>query len=81
MKLPKYFYFRVKSINKGTGMLLEDASDADVVEVVRCRDCESCIDGFICTKGHFSGMTFPNNFCSEGRRNKSNNSEEANADV
>ena len=40
MKLPKYLYFRVKSINKGTGMLLEDASDADVVEVVRCRDCE-----------------------------------------
>ena len=61
--------------------MVEDASDVDVVEVVRCRDCESCIDGFICTKGHFSGMTFPNNFCSEGRRNKSNNSEEANADV
>lgn len=37
MKPPKYFYFRVK-----TGMdkiELEDASDADVIEVVRCKDC------------------------------------------
>lgn len=38
MKPPKYYYFRVKTgINK---IALEDASDADVVEVVRCRDCK-----------------------------------------
>lgn len=39
MKIPKYFYFRVRVINKGTGVEVEDASDADVVEVVRCKDC------------------------------------------
>ena len=37
--LPKYFYFRVKPINKGTGVRIEEANDADVVEVVRCKDC------------------------------------------
>ncbi len=38
MKPPKYFYFRVKTgIDK---IELEDASDADVVEVVRCKDCK-----------------------------------------
>lgn len=38
MKPPKYFYFRVKTgIDK---IALEDASDADVVEVVRCKDCK-----------------------------------------
>ena len=43
MKIPKYFYFRVKPINKGTGIELEDASDVDVVEVVRCKDCKHWI--------------------------------------
>jgi len=43
MKPPKYFYFRVKTgINK---IALEDASDADVVEVVRCRDCKYAPSG------------------------------------
>ena len=37
MKPPKYFYFRVKA--DIDGITLEDASDADVVEVVRCKDC------------------------------------------
>ena len=36
--VPKYFYFRVHA-NK-TSIEIEDASDADVVEVVRCRDCK-----------------------------------------
>ena len=39
MRIPKYFYFRVRVINKGTGVEVEDASDVDVVEVVRCKDC------------------------------------------
>ena len=43
MKIPKYFYFRVKPINKGTGIELEDASEVDVVEVVRCKDCKHWI--------------------------------------
>ena len=40
MDIPKYFYFRVRVINKGTSVEVEDASDADVVEVVRCKDCK-----------------------------------------
>lgn len=36
--VPKYFYFRVHA-NK-TSIEIEDASDADVVEVVRCKDCK-----------------------------------------
>ena len=39
MEIPKYFYYRVRVINKGTGVEIEDASDVDVVEVVRCKDC------------------------------------------
>lgn len=40
MELPKYFYFRVRPKNMGTEVDLEDASDVDVVEVVRCKDCK-----------------------------------------
>lgn len=47
---------------------LQQATPADVVEVVRCEDCEACIDGFICKDGQFGGKTFPNNFCSAGER-------------
>ncbi len=39
MKLPKFFYFLVKSEEKGTKIVLENASDRDVVEVIRCREC------------------------------------------
>lgn len=37
--LPKYFYFRVRATRHGTAIEVEDASDCDVVEVVRCKDC------------------------------------------
>ena len=40
MKVPKYFYFRVKPVNHGTALDIENASDVDVVEVVRCKDCK-----------------------------------------
>ena len=40
MKLPKYFYFRVTTQNHGTAIEVEDASNEDVVEVVRCKDCK-----------------------------------------
>ena len=43
MEAPKYFYFRVKAVNHGTALQLENASDADVVEVVRCKDCKHWI--------------------------------------
>ena len=49
MKPPKYFYFRVNADKNG--ITLEDASDTDVVEVVRCYDCvhaeESLVSGCV----------------------------------
>lgn len=37
-KIPEYFYFCVHAGK--TSIELEDASDVDVVEVVRCKDCK-----------------------------------------
>lgn len=41
MELPKYFYFRLHPAEKGTAVEIDDASDVDVVEVVRCKDCKA----------------------------------------
>ena len=81
MDIPKYFYFRVRVINKGTGVEIEDASDADVVEVVRCKDCKwyrNANDKYVPrTCDHWSEMFFyyegwesvdENGFCSWGER-------------
>lgn len=40
MQIPKYFYFRIKTDRKGLTVEVEDASDVDVAEVVRCRECK-----------------------------------------
>lgn len=43
MKIPKYFYFRVRVKGNHHGKAeieVEDASDEDVVEIVRCKDCK-----------------------------------------
>ena len=40
VKIPKHFYFRVHPMKHGTDVEIEDASDVDVVEAVRCKDCE-----------------------------------------
>ena len=53
METPKYFYFRVRVINKGTSIEVEDASDVDVVEVVRCKDCKH---------GERDDIDFPNQY-------------------
>lgn len=46
------------------------APTIDVVEVVRCKDCEEYIpwlDGKICGRiGSYYGNTKPNDFCSRG---------------
>ena len=84
MEIPKYFYFRVRAINKGTGVEVEDASDVDVVEVVRCKDCYYCAteksfgkeylycDAFYeHAEGDLIGaslMVEPNHFCAWGER-------------
>jgi hypothetical protein len=64
-KLPKYFYFRLHSLKHGTEVEIEDASDVDVVEVVRCKDCKhrptlTEADGHI---GQGFCLEFPDNVC------------------
>ena len=67
MEIPKYFYFRVRAINKGTSIEVEDASDVDVVEVVRCKDCVHFWNG-ICN-AHIDVIDMDeNDFCSLGER-------------
>lgn len=62
--IPKYFYFRVHANMKN--IEIEDASDVDVVEVVRCRDCK-WKDGAECVR--FSDVRpFPYDYCSRGER-------------
>lgn len=67
MEIPKYFYFRVRVINKGTSVEVEDASDVDVVEVIRCKDCVYFWDG-VCTAHTDAICTDENEFCSWGER-------------
>ena len=70
MKMPKYFYYRVKVVNKGCGVEVENASDVDVAEVVRCADClhySELIPGTIpvCLRyGDFK----ENDYCSHGEK-------------
>ena len=40
MRMPKYFYFTVDVKDHGTRVELTNRSDADVVEVIRCKDCK-----------------------------------------
>lgn len=65
--VPKYFYFRVHA-NK-TSIEIEDASDADVVEVVRCKDCDSaeCSGVMIYCLTHGCYMR-DNDFCNYGHK-------------
>lgn len=65
--VPKYFYFRVHA-NK-TSIEIEDASDADVVEVVRCKDCNDYQTKFRWCKLH-DGEMQPTDFCSFAERKK-----------
>ena len=70
MKIPKYFYFRVRVINKGTSIEVEDASDVDVVEVVRCKDCRYWRDDDCKNDNHGYCPINENDFCSRGVRKK-----------
>lgn len=67
MKPPKYFYFRVKTDSKATEIILEDASDCDVVEVVRCRECKHH-DGIRCFRWNSVIVTRFDDYCSSGER-------------
>lgn len=55
-KIPKYFYFRVHAGR--TSIELEDASDVDVVEVVRCKDCKH-----FPVETNRDGLVFPDEVC------------------
>lgn len=85
MKLPKYFYFRVTEKHHGTEIEVEDASNEDVVEVVRCRDCKHylrnkiyVVDGMplmgnqVCEKWGDGCRTDENGFCFMGERREAN---------
>ena len=73
-ELAKYFYFRVKSDVKSDGLniQLEDASDADVVEVVRCRECVNWDDTLVHDDYHYCYMhdhyTVGDFYCANGER-------------
>ena len=69
MELPKYFYFRVRVIGIGE-VELEDASDVDVVEVVRCKDCKwyKRKNGNIYECSYLEAPMDDDDFCSWGER-------------
>lgn len=81
MEIPKYLYFRVRVINKGTpdsfsvGVELEDASDVDVAEVVRCKDCK-WYDKTMNICGNLHYMMQPDWFCADGERSEDAEHEE-----
>jgi len=68
--LPNYYYFvpKVKFEDGAAVVELEDRSKADVVEVVRCRDCEYHGNRHTgCS--HFRGLITPDSFyCAKGKR-------------
>ena len=73
MKLPKYFYFKVYADLKG--LKIEDHSDQDVVEIIRCKQCKYYDWGFNeagelfykCIGPHY-GSTTPFDYCSHAER-------------
>lgn len=67
-EIPKYFYFRTKS--DGITIQIEDASDADVVEVVRCKDCVRHTDeepGMVYCPHIIGGWCDDDWFCKSGK--------------
>lgn len=72
MQIHKYFYYRVKTDRKGLTVEVEDASDVDVAEVVRCRDCRHRDpEDHKCDCGHDILWQLPrddNWFCADGER-------------
>ena len=73
MKIPQYFYFRVKAKHHGTTIEVEDALNEDVVEVVRCSDCKyRYVDGDnvrvnFCALNH-NKVQGDDWFCADGER-------------
>lgn len=69
-KLPKYFHFRVLYGKAEIG--IQDVSDHDFVEVVRCKDCAWCRAGY-CEKyddliPFGCELPWEDWFCADGKR-------------
>ena len=74
-KMPEYFHFRVVVNAKGTEVVeLQDVSDHDWVDVVRCKDCvyyntTGCAVGFgWCEEPTVSNGVDDNYYCAGGER-------------
>lgn len=67
-KLPRYFHFVLKSVNKGTAVEVEDVSGADFEEVVRCRDCKYADSYNRCEWVRWINQ--PSDYCSRGEKRK-----------
>ena len=68
----KYYSDFHKSMADLTSLreLLEDTPTADVVEVVRCKDCKNLMFSDFygeCSKGYM-GIVSPDDYCSRGER-------------
>ena len=68
----KYYSDFHKSMADLTSLreLLEDSPTADVVEVVRCKDCKNLMFSDFygeCSKGYM-GIVQPDDYCSRGER-------------
>lgn len=76
MKIPKYFYFRVRVKGNHHGKAeieVEDASNEDVAEIVRCIDCEHFHgDGLECRWGL---NAYEDDYCSHGERRENDGSD------
>lgn len=61
-----------EAVHKKIQMLINATESADVVEVVRCKDCKNYmewLDGKICARlGSYYGDTEPTDYCSYGER-------------
>ena len=75
VKMPEYLHFHVVANAKGTEVVeLQDASDHDWVDVVRCKDCVHYIayrqDCGLYAWGKSNGLENPQpeDFCSRGGR-------------
>ena len=58
-----------KGPSGGARKMIETWPAADVVPVVRCKDClYGSENGFICGHAHGLRYSFPNSFCSNGTK-------------
>jgi len=66
-ELPKYYYFKITTDKLSIN--IEDASGADVVEVVRCKDCKHLQCDTIFSVNYCGGKRVKDDwFCADGKR-------------